>query len=176
MTKKKTDTTLENIYVRLIDNSSQSKDYGRQTPLKEFTKIVRLLIDTHTCLLTFVDLNKKRIYKIAASSKDTKFEEHLEKKRIIPLQTSENKNNGVSFGIATDGLEYETFTLQTDGGGISNPDVSKKYNLNYFYCCPIEINGVLRGYVNFFSTDSKGFSANLKQQIKIISKLAEVTV
>lgn len=160
----------------LLDYNAQSGGDCRESPLKEFTRIVRLSTGTHTCLITFVNLEEKRVYKIASSSQDIEFEKHLEKHRIVPLYTSENRRKGVHIEIARKEIDYETNTLQTDGGGVSDPDVSKRFNLNYFYCYPIRLDGNLKGYLNFFAPESKSFPEKLKQQIRIISKFAEVPI
>ena len=175
MPTNNSETTLETIYARLTNESLQFKEQGRNTPLKEFTRLVRLLTNTHTCILTFVDLQEEQVLRIASSSQNQEFEEYLDKKRIVHLN-SVNKRMGVSFEIASKGDEYETDTLQKDGGGVSNPEVSKKFNLNYFYCHPIKIDGNLRGYLNFFSNEKTQFSEDLKMQIRIISKFAEVPI
>lgn len=169
-------TTLETIYARLTDESLQSKEQGRNTPLKEFTRLVRLLTDTHTCILTFVDLQEEQVLRIASSSQNQEFEEYLDKKRIVHLNSADNRGTGVSFEIASKGIEYETDTLQKDGGAVSNPEISKKFGLNYFYCHPIKLDGNLKGYLNFFSLTKKQFSKDLKPQIKIISRFAEVPI
>ena len=76
-------TNLDVIYARLTNESLPSKEQRRNTPLKEFTRLVRLLTDTHTCILTFVDLQEEQVLRIASSSQNHEFEEYLDKKRII---------------------------------------------------------------------------------------------
>lgn len=67
-------TDLEQIYAKIIDGTMQSKNHSRKTPLKDLTKLVRLFTDTHTCILTFVDLEKKQVQRIASSSQNQEFE------------------------------------------------------------------------------------------------------
>ena len=48
--------------------------------------------------------------------------------------------------------------------------------MNYFYCYPIKIDNILKGYLNFFSTQKSGFNDIRKLPIKIVSKFAEVAI
>lgn len=66
--------------------------------------------------------------------------------------------------------------MQIDGGQVSNPEISKRFSLKYFYCHPIKIRGNLKGYLNFFSSKTTPFSDSLKSQIRIISKFAEIPI
>ena len=175
MSTNNSETILDEIYAGLTDESLQFKGYGRHTPLKEFTRLVRLLTSTHTCILTFANLQEKKVLRIASSSQSREFEEYLDKKRIIHLNSTKKKM-GVSYEIASKGKEYETDDLQKDGGGVANLEISKKFDLNCFFCYPIKIDNVLKGYLNFFSTGKTHFSKDQKLVIKIISKFAEVPI
>ena len=165
---------LKTINAKLADITLQFKNQGQSPTLKEFTRLVRLSIDAHTCILTFVNLNENKVSKIAFSSQNHEFEEYLERRRDIPLTT--DRRIGVSFELASNGTPYETDTLQTDGGGVANPEIAKAYGLNYFYCHPIKIDRLLKGYLNFFSNERTSFSEQIKLFIGIISKFARNTL
>ncbi len=173
MPTNNSETTLEKIYARLTNEPLQSAEQKRNTPLKEFTRLVRLLTNTHTCLLTFVDLQKEQVLRIASSSQDQEFEEYLDKELIIHPN---GENLRVSFKTAPKIEEYESLSLQKDGGGVSNPEIAKRFGLKYFYSHPIKIDEKLKGYLNFFSTEQVQFSTSLKLQIEIISKFAEIQI
>ena len=157
-----------------IINLNLSKQ-GSYATLKEFVRLVRLLTNLHTCVLTFVDFQENKVSKIACSSENKDFEEFLEKKRKIELVSS--GEIGVSLEIALNGLPYETNTLQKKGGGVSNPEISKQFGIKSFYCYPIYINKKLKGYLNFFSVEPENaFSDELKQLIELFANFAEIPV
>lgn len=174
MPTKNSDTYLRAISAKLADINLQFEEQGQSSTLKEFTRLVRLLINAHTCILTFINLNEKKVLKIAFSSENQGFEEYLEKRKEIPL--TDDRRIGVSFEIASRGLPYETTTLQTDGGGIANPEIAKVYGLTYSYCHPVKIDNLLKGYLNFFSNERHPFSKRTKLFIGIISKFAEIPI
>lgn len=174
----KSNTDLKTIYERLTDTSVVSDGQGRSAPLKEFTRSIRLLTHTHTCILTFVDEigeDRHQVFRVASSSQDQKFEEVLDEKRRIPLRADDD-GSGVHLDIAVRGTEYESDTLQKDGGKVSNPEVMKKFGLNYVYCYPIKVDKKLKGYLNFFSPEKEPFSDDLKCLIRIAAAFAEVPV
>ena len=104
---------MEDIFEELSREALQSEEFGKYTPLKEFVRLVRLLTKTHTCILTFVNLSKEEVVRIASSSLNKDFEDYLDKRRIIKLDTS--KGVGVSFEIASRGKEFQTNKLQIKG-------------------------------------------------------------
>jgi signal transduction histidine kinase/GAF domain-containing protein len=166
---------LRTINVKLSDISLKFKEQGQSSTLKEFTRLARLLTGAHTCILIFVNLDDRKVSKIASSSRDKEFEEFLEKKREISLITSDT-GIGVRYDIVSKGVPYRTSSLQTDGGGVINPEIAKRYGLNHFFGHPIKIDNSLRGYLNFFSDDETAFSEQIELLINIVSKCAEIPV
>lgn len=167
------DIDLKSINAKLKGVSLKLKKQGQYATLKEFIRLVRLLTNTHACILTFINLSEKQISKIACSSENQEFEEFSERIRKIKLNKA---GKGVSFEIASKGIPYETYTLQKDGGGVASKGISTKFGLNYAYCYPIIIEKDLKGYLNFFSREQTPFSEELKHFIGICSKFAEVPI
>jgi GAF domain-containing protein len=139
----------------------------KQAALKKITELCQQAMGSRACMLTLVDLENGILTYGAGTSPDKALEAFMNQAqvRIGP------RNDGYSIDrdVVRAGEVVERDNLPQDGGGIANPRIAKRHNLQTGLCHPLKFEGQLLGYLSHFSSQRGHFTQGEKELLKIFA-------
>lgn len=167
MSKKLPEARLLEIVGALSDVPFQYDD--RDQALKRITELGKEAMNSHTCTLAFVDLDRRELTHAAWASSHPEMEKFFSEHDELRIE------GHLDFDLIKAGKLIELYDLQKDGQGVVNPEIAKKYGINSLLGHPLHSNSSLIGYINHFSSERK-FTPSQKRLIEIFAHQAMLTI
>lgn len=172
-------TVTEHIELDLIEIFSALSEIplihsDEQIALTRITELGRKAMGSQACTLNYIDLANGYLTQAACSGFDDEFDKSMSGRKI--------KMGVLEAGVYVDldlisrGEVVEKYNLQTDGQGLANPEVARKYGLNSILAYPLISDGQLIGYFNHFSSSTAPFSDSQKRLLGIFARRADETI
>ncbi len=167
MAKRSPEARLLEIVGALSDVPFQYDD--QKQALKRITELGKEAMNSHTCTLAFVDLDRRKLTHAAWASSHPEMEKFFSEHDELPIE------GYLDFNVVRAGKVLELYDLQKDGQGVVNPEIAKKYGINSLLGHPLHSNSSLIGYINHFSSERK-FTPSQKRLIEIFAHQAMLTI
>jgi GAF domain-containing protein/signal transduction histidine kinase len=161
---------------RIIDSLSEipltTKD--KDVALKKLAMLGRQALNSHSCTLSLVDVRTHYLTILGCDSIDPEFEKHSLNRKV---KMGDYANGDyVDYELMVSGQEVEKYNLMNDGQGVANPQTARRFNLHSLLSSPLKSEHGQILYFNHFTSDSRKFTDREKTLIRILGRLALLTV
>lgn len=145
---------------------------SRDGALKQITRLGIEILQSHTCSIVLIDLERSVLTQIACASSNPKVERLLQE-RVVHIGSGQPDDWIKVDRLTLDRVE-EFYDLDVEGQGVANPKTTKACGLNSMLSCPLIIDGQQVGRFNSFSTESNSFSKEQKSLIRILASFTGI--
>jgi signal transduction histidine kinase/signal transduction protein with GAF and PtsI domain len=156
---------LMEIFNTLSEIPLQYRD--RNNALKNVAELVKQTMRSHVCTLSFINFEDGIMSQVASTCEDKEFEEYLVGKKSSLGSAGSGK--AISSELLGEGKIIEKYNLQSEGQGVANPEIARKFNFHSLLSYPLKSEDRLIGYINHFSSKSTPFTPDEKKLLEIFA-------
>ncbi len=167
MSRVNSQKRLEEIFALLIDLPLRAPDIN--TALKNLTLLCRDALESQVCTLTWINTEKGLSTQAAGAEFDSELEELVAQ---IGIQLGHSQEHYLTHPKVGEAGVIKNYDLGECDDTTDAP-LARKHGLRSVMSQPLISNGQVIGFLNHFSTDTRPFSDDEENLLKLFSRQAE---
>lgn len=140
--------------------------------LAKIAELARQALNSRLCTVALVNLEDRYLIAGACSGCDQALEQVVAERRFE--LGSHTQGASLDYDLVASGGIIEKHGLQTDGQGIIDPQVARRYGIDSALCYPLKSGKQLLGYLNHFAIAPVGETE--RKLLEIFARQAIITI